>query len=462
MFFVMIVLSKKGQRRNVEMKNLKKILSLVLAGTMALTVLAGCGNDADDSGGKKEEQGAAESSKGGDKVVLSYWGWDSNFYKPMMEAFQKKYPEVEFEITEVASADYVTKVQQCIASGMELPDILVSEANYRGQMLSIDMWEDLTKEPYDLKDDMFFDSYLNQMKNADGKIMCVDQTVCPSAFAYKRDLAKQYLGTDDPDKLAAMLPDIKAFCDAAEKVQTESGGSVKLFSTIGAVAEWLRGKEAASLVNDNGDVDFTGKYKQTIEDACQLRDAGAIDVIEQWSAQDNAAYAQSNHIFFPAANWSLEFSIKPNDPDGSGNWGMFIPEGNSFSWGGTAMGISKESKNKEMAWNFIRFCTMEDEGIQVMKEKVDYYTPYKAPYDNPEYTSKVDAYFADQDVGKLLYQDIMPKMKIAQRTEYDGVASEVLTLVLNNIIADESVTSEQALTQALEEMQNRLPDVVVK
>ena len=33
---------------------------------------------------------------------------------------------------------------------------------------------------------------------------------------------------------------------------------------------------------------------------------------------------------------------------------------------------------------------------------------------------------------------------------------------LNNIIADESVTAEQALTQALEEMQNRLPDVTVK
>ena len=56
----------------------------------------------------------------------------------------------------------------------------------------------------------------------------------------------------------------------------------------------------------------------------------------------------------------------------------------------------------------------------------------------------------------------MPKMKIAQRTEYDGVASEVMTLVLNNIIADEGVTADQALAQALEEMQNRLPDVAVK
>ena len=214
------------------MKNLKKILSLALVGTMAVSVLAGCGEAPDDGSGKKEEQGTAENSGDGGKVVLSYWGWDSNFYKPMMEAFQKKYPDVEFEITEVASAEYVTKVQQCIASGMELPDILVSEANYRGQMLSIDMWEDLTKEPYNLKDDMFFDSYLNQMKNAEGKILCVDQTVCPSAFAYKRDLAKEYLGTDDPDELAAMLPDIQGFCDAAQKVQKESGGTVKLLSLI--------------------------------------------------------------------------------------------------------------------------------------------------------------------------------------------------------------------------------------
>ena len=40
--------------------------------------------------------------------------------------------------------------------------------------------------------------------------------------------------------------------------------------------------------------------------------------------------------------------------------------------------------------------------------------------------------------------------------------TEVMTLVLNNIIADEGVTADQALAQALEEMQNRLPDVAVK
>ncbi len=36
-------IKRERQRRNVEMKNLKKILSLALVGTMAVSVLAGCG-----------------------------------------------------------------------------------------------------------------------------------------------------------------------------------------------------------------------------------------------------------------------------------------------------------------------------------------------------------------------------------------------------------------------------------
>ncbi len=52
------------------MKNLKKIFSLVLAGTMAMTVLAGCGNSADDGSSKNEElgKGTTENSKDSDKL----------------------------------------------------------------------------------------------------------------------------------------------------------------------------------------------------------------------------------------------------------------------------------------------------------------------------------------------------------------------------------------------------------
>lgn len=439
----------------------RKLLAGFLVAVLAIGCLTACGSKdtttADDSGNSTEGD-AGTSESGEDKIVLTYWGWDSNFYEPAFEAFSKEHPNVEFEVTAVASSDYATKLQQSITAGTELPDILASEINYRGQMLAIDVWEDLTQAPYNLTEDMFFESSINITKNPDGKIVCVDETVSPAAFGYKRDLALQYLGTDDPDELAALCPDIDAICELGQKVQKDSNGKVFLFPSIGGIMEWLRGTNPVTLINENGEVDFTAKYKTTIENAAKLRDANAVDVLEQWSPQENAAYAGSNHIFFPAANWSLAYSIKPNDPDGSGNWGLFAPGGTGFSWGGTALGINKDSKNKEMAWEFIKFCTMEDAGIQAMKENTDYYTPYKAPYEDPGYTSHVDEYFGGQDIGDFLYNKILPQLSTAAATEYDGVAFEVVVLEVNNLIADRSITAEQALADALVEMQNRLPD----
>ena len=101
---------------------------------------------------------------------------------------------------------------------------------------------------------------------------------------------------------------------------------------------------------------------------------------------------------------------------------------------------------------------MEDAGIQAMKENTDYYTPYKAPYEDPGYTSHVDEYFGGQDIGDFLYNKILPQLSTAAATEYDGVAFEVVVLEVNNLIADRSLTAEQALADALVEMQNRLPD----
>ena len=426
----------------------------VITGLLTIILTVGCLT----SGGGKD---VAAAGKGEDKVVLTYWGWDSNFYEPLFEAFSKEHPNVEFEVTSVAAVDYATKMQQSIAAGTELPDILASESNYRGQQLAMDVWEDLTQDPYNLTEDMFFESSVNVTKNQDGKIVCLDQTVSPAAMAYKRDLALKYLGTDDPEELAELCSDVDSACELAKKVQKESDGEVFLFPTVQDVMEWVRGTNPVTLKNENGELDFTAKYKTVLEEITKLRDAGAIDVLEQGSPQANAAYAGSNHILFPAASWSMSYSIKPNDPDGSGNWGFFAPGGTGYSWGGTAIGINKDSKNKEMAWEFLKFALMEDTGIKVLKESAGYYTSYKKPYEDPSFASYKDEYFGGQDVGDFFYNQVLPGVKTATVTEYDSVAFEVLMLELKNLMADGSMTAEQVYEDALVEMQNRLPDETI-
>ena len=83
------------------MKNMTRALSMMLTVTMALVCFTGCGNS--DTAGKPAAGTAADAASSpagsGEKVTLTYWGWDSNFYKPVMEAFKKERSNVEFEVT---------------------------------------------------------------------------------------------------------------------------------------------------------------------------------------------------------------------------------------------------------------------------------------------------------------------------------------------------------------------------
>ncbi|WP_394917537.1 hypothetical protein [uncultured Robinsoniella sp.] len=105
------------------MKRRSKVQAVLLSSILAVSMLAGCGSGekaekgtAESSSGEKAGNGAAESSSTGtgdsaEQIVLTYWGWDSQFYKPLMDAYMESHPNVQFQVTEVASTDYVTKVQ---------------------------------------------------------------------------------------------------------------------------------------------------------------------------------------------------------------------------------------------------------------------------------------------------------------------------------------------------------------
>ena len=174
----------------------KKLLAFLMVFVLTAGLFVGCSGGSDKEPKEKAKTESKDASRE-DEIVLTYWGWESNVYEPMMAAYTERHPNVTFEVSDVASADYVTKLQQTIASGSELPDIIVSEMSYRGQMLAMDIWENLEDEAYGVTEDMFFDYTVDLMSNDNGDIVCIDESVSPAAFAYKRDVAKEYLGTDD-------------------------------------------------------------------------------------------------------------------------------------------------------------------------------------------------------------------------------------------------------------------------
>ena len=90
----------------------KKVLSLLLVASLLLGLFAVCGSAVAEKADEEE-------------IVLTYWHWNLNGYKPIMEAFMELHPNVKFELVDVAAGDYVVKIQQSLAAGTELPDIIV-------------------------------------------------------------------------------------------------------------------------------------------------------------------------------------------------------------------------------------------------------------------------------------------------------------------------------------------------
>jgi multiple sugar transport system substrate-binding protein len=401
----------------------------------------------------------APTGGGGGVVTLTNWGWDDNVTDVTIPAFEASHPNIKIERVVVPADELALKCQQSIAAGLEMPDILLAEINIRSQMFSMDIWEDLGQAPYNVKKDIFFESTVGLMENSKGQIIGIDMTLCPSAMAYKKNLTKQYLGTDDRATLESMFKSLDDYITKGAEIAKASGGRVYMFASPVNVLSWIQLATPGKLVDNDGSINYTGKMRTAIDFLIKMRNAGAIDVLT--GPQESASYSADNHIFYPMPNWGITYWLKANDPNGQGRWGLMIPATGPFSWGGTVQGIYKGSKHKAEVWEYIKWFSMSKDGTDTAKKGFDFFTPVKSFYDDPSYTTNKDPYFNGMDTGSFLYKELMPKVVPPTFSPYDIYLSQTYTTVSDYIMSNRNVTLQQALAKGIEELKSRV-DVPVK
>ncbi|WP_199619834.1 ABC transporter substrate-binding protein [Paenibacillus alkalitolerans] len=460
-------------------KTIKSLFSVIVVLAMLASMLAACGGSGNSGNSASEgspeatepaketaaetsgESEAAETEKKPEDYAgtITLWGWDQNYYDTTFKEFNKTYPNIKLEVTNVAARDYLQKLQTTIASGGELPDLLVGEMGWRGKAFNLNVWENLEAAPYNFDKSLVFD-YLHPLtSNPKGEIVGIEQSVTPAAFAYRRDLAKEYFGTDDPKELEAMFPTWDALIEKGKEVKEKSGGKVFMFASTGDLYNLFLGQNQTPLLQD-GALNVTGRVKIALESIIKIRDAGIVDKLEQWSPQWNASFAGGQHIFYPSANWSPQFVIKTNDKDGSGRWGLMIPPEGPFSWGGTVFGINKDSKNKELAWKYIEWLLLTKEGAEISKT-LNFFVPLKSVYEDPQFSSVVDPFFAGQDVGKFWMEDVVPKISLPKISEYDSILTPSVKVALNVLNSDKNATLDDVLPKLIEEIKAKVPGIEV-
>ena len=114
----------------------KRTLGIALACAMAAMSLAGCGSkpaettaDSSAAGDTKAESTAEKAADG--QTTLKWSVWDinlTNYYQPLIDAFEKAHPDVKIEMVDLGSTDYQTVLAtELTGSGSDFDVVTVKD-----------------------------------------------------------------------------------------------------------------------------------------------------------------------------------------------------------------------------------------------------------------------------------------------------------------------------------------------
>ena len=461
----------------------KKIIAVILASAMLMASLSACGNSGGGNGGDSssssgstaaaEDTGSADTDASGDagakggEVTLTIWDWDEAHLNHMTQWYMEKHPNVKIETLVVAANDYFQKFQSAVASGSGVPDIVLSEMAYRGKLFDLGVLEDLSKDPYNVKAEDMFDFANRLGAGPNGELYGVEQQICPSGFAYRRDLAKEYLGTDDPNEIAEMISTWDKLFEVGKQVVEKSGGKVTVFPGMTVVLKDLLNNKNVKDYIDGDNIDLTGRYMDVLETATKFNQAGILGKQEDSTPAMANSYAAGEVLFYPCAPWSLKWGIATNDPDGSGNWGLTKAPEDGFTYGGTSVSVYSGSENKDAAWEYIKEVYCTGEGVEEAYRQFGFMTGFKAPYESSDsyfFTEKgqYDDFFGGQNLADYFINEIAITTQGQVQTKHQSNVNTALMNVATQMTGNPAMTAEEAMEAFKTEVQTLIPNATIK
>lgn len=334
----------------------KKLLTVLLAGAMVLS-LAACG-----SSGDSDDSGSDNGSSSSDSNTLTVWAWDQTFNIKGMQMAADLYAETHegfsVEIIETSSDDCQTKLTTCANAGdySTMADIVLMQDNsYQKYLASYpDAFVDLTDCGINWDD---FATLKQSYSMVDGKHYGVpyDNGVC-AAF-YRTDILEEAGYTIDD------LTDItwSEFADIGEDVHNKTGKYLLTSESTGGDTIMLMIQSCgANFFNEDGEAYIVGNEiaEKCIDLYTDMVERGVVKLVNNWDeyiatvtngeaagiVNGNWMNATLTGIEDQAGLWQITTMPKVDDVDTATNYA---------NNGGSSWYITANCQNVELAMDFL-------------------------------------------------------------------------------------------------------------
>lgn len=452
----------------------KKMITLLLASAMMLGTV-GCGGKSETSentspmqesgsvekapveqetetsgNGQTEDAGEAAADEAALSGTLEVWSSGEELGR-FVEGFQEIYPDVTVNITVVPNSDFVAKLTPTLAGGQGVPDIFTGESDYVKYLVESGFWDDLEGAPYNADTSDVWEYVVSVGRDAGGTLRALSWQASPGSVMYRRDMAKDVLGTDDPDEVAAMLDSTDAMLDVAAKLKEKN---IKMFASWQDILNMQFSNRQNPWVVDNKLV-IDESMLSFMDMAKTITDNGYDLGVDPWAPEWTAAVESDDTFCFVLPSWGYQFVVKPGADTTKGQWAMCqgaVP----YVKGGTWIGIYKDSPNKELAWAFMEYCCLNSEAQQA----------YGAEYGEYVALKSVDKALAAKEGEEVLggqnpfafYNGQMEKIPADLMTAYDGTINNAF-LSATKDYATGVKSKEDAIASFTADVANAYPDI---
>jgi multiple sugar transport system substrate-binding protein len=423
---------KKRKRRAFLMK--KKALAVLLTAS----VIAGT------MGGTATIVHADEEGK-----VINIYSWNDEF-RQRLEAVYPEVKETSKDGTVTTLKDgteihwiinpnqdgvYQQKLDEALmnqadASADDKVDIFLSETDYvykyTDAAADVAMpLKDLGIDPdKDLADQ--YDFTKTTASDADGVQRGSTWQCCPGLLVYRRDIAKDVFGTDDPEEVGKKMKDWDTAKATAEELKAKG------YYTFASYADTFRlyGNSISQPWVEDGatTVNVDQQVMNWIKDSKEWLDAGYLNktVKGQWNDDWNKAMGSESKVFaflFPA--WGIDFTLKPNWDGEDGAWAVTNPP-QEYNWGGSYIHAATGTDNPEHAKDIILALTgNKDNLLKISKD----YSDFTNTKSGMQEVATDDTFASDFLGGQNPFEYFAPvaeNIKIAPLSAYDQGCVELL------------------------------------
>jgi len=365
-------------------------------------------------------------------VVAAYSSVDE-IIKAAIPKWKIKHPGADVRVLRRAFDDHHNAMIASLSTASNLPDVMVVEFSYLGRFAAGGQLEDLAAAPFQVKNiqQSYVPFAFHQATISTGAVVAVPADIGPGTLLYRNDLLRK-AGVNEAD----LTKSWESYVAAGVKIKAATGAF--LLPEASDLAEILirsnvRSGEGLYFGADGKVLVESERFVRAFELARLVRQQKLDAQWKAWSQPWNDGLMNGGVVSIMSGAWMVGHLATWIAPDSKGLWRAAQLPGNTWgAWGGTFYTVPKRAKNKALAWEFIKFMTLNRE-VQIAAFKTQNAFPSLVnAHDDPFFELPVD-YLGGQR-ARILWREAARHVSSIEVNELDQKASDVIYNQLDKVL----------------------------